>query len=220
VQLITDAGGEATAVVTDVADEESIKAMVYAAVDRYGTLQLLHNNAADVKIIERDVELIDTDAAVWDRTMVVNVRGPMLGCKYAIPHMINAGGGSIVMTSSASGHRGELNHAAYGASKSALDSLTRYVATQYGKRHIRCNAVAPGAVKTPAFNDLTTPDIRSLWERNHVTPGLGGPEEIAEAVAFLLSDSASFITGQRLNVDGGLTMHYGLYAELVEHQRS
>ena len=114
-------------------------------------LHLLHNNAADVVIIQRDSDVVNMDVEVWDRTMAVNLRGPMLGCKHAIPHMIEAGGGAIVTTSSTSGQFGDLSRAAYGVSKAGIDSLTRYVATLYGKQDIRANAVAPGVVKTPSL---------------------------------------------------------------------
>jgi NAD(P)-dependent dehydrogenase (short-subunit alcohol dehydrogenase family) len=214
-QMITDAGGEAIAVEADVTDEAAVQAMVATAVDRYGSLQLLHNNAANVGILSRDVELVDTDLDVWEKTLQVNLLGPVLGCKYAIPHMLDAGGGAIVMTSSVSGQRGELSHAAYGTSKAALEGLTLYVATQYGKRNIRCNAVAPGATKTETFNSSATAELKSMCERNLVTPDLADPSQIADAVAFLLSDHSTFVTGQCLNVDGGYNMHYPIYAELI-----
>ena len=131
--------------------------MVDAAVVDFGALHLLHNNAADVTIIQRDSDIVHMDVEVWDRTMAVNLRGPMLGCKYAIPHMIDAGGGAIVTTSSTSGQFGDLSRAAYGVSKSGIDSLTRYVATLYGKQSIRANAVAPGVVKTPVADGQRRP---------------------------------------------------------------
>jgi len=215
VALIEQAGGTALAVEADIASEESIAAMVAATVDRFGALHLLHNNAADVVIIQRDSDVVNMDVEVWDRTMAVNLRGPMLGCKHAIPHMIEAGGGAIVTTSSTSGQFGDLSRAAYGVSKAGIDSLTRYVATLYGKQNIRANAVAPGVVKTPSLTANVTPEELALFERNHVTPGIGEPQHIAGVVAFLLSDAAAYITGQVVNVDGGLTMHTPLYANFV-----
>jgi NAD(P)-dependent dehydrogenase (short-subunit alcohol dehydrogenase family) len=152
VETIAADGGTAIPAYVDIAEEDSIAAMVDTAVARFGSLQLLHNNAADVTIIQRDLDVISMDVEVWDRTMAVNLRGPMLGCKYAIPHMIAAGGGSIVTTSSTSGQFGDLSRVAYGVSKSGIDSLTRYVATLHGKQGIRANAVAPGVVRTPALD--------------------------------------------------------------------
>jgi NAD(P)-dependent dehydrogenase (short-subunit alcohol dehydrogenase family) len=215
VELIEKEGGQALAQQADVSDEASVAAMVAAAVEHFGSLQLLHNNAADVVIIQRDLDVITMDVEVWDRTLAVNLRGPMLGCKYALPHMIAAGGGAIVTTSSAAGHMGDLSRVAYGVSKAGIDSLVRYVATLYGKQGIRCNAVAPGVVKTPALAANVPAQEMALYERNHVTPGMGEPADIAGVVAFLLSDAAGFITGQVVNVDGGLTMHTPLYAELI-----
>jgi NAD(P)-dependent dehydrogenase (short-subunit alcohol dehydrogenase family) len=213
--LIGEAGGQAHAQQADIAEEASIEAMCAAAVEVFGGLHLLHNSAADGTIIQRDLDVLSMDTEVWDRTMQVNLRGPMLGCKHAIPHMIEAGGGAIVTTSSTSGQFGDLSRVAYGVSKSGIDSLTRYVATLYGKQGIRCNAVAPGVVKTPALTANVPQDQIELFEKNHVTPAMGEPVNIAEVVAFLLSDAAAYITGQVVNVDGGLTMHTPLYANFV-----
>lgn len=215
VGIIRSAGGEAAAQEADVSDEASVEAMVAAAVERWGGVQLLHNNAADVVIIQRDLDVVGMDVEVWDRTMQVNLRGPMLGCKYAIPHMIDAGGGAIVTTSSTSGQFGDLSRVAYGVSKAGIDSLTRYVATLYGKQGIRCNAVAPGVVKTPALAANVPADQIALFERNHLTPDMGQPDDIADVVAFLLSDAAAYITGQVVNVDGGLVCHTPLYSNFV-----
>jgi NAD(P)-dependent dehydrogenase (short-subunit alcohol dehydrogenase family) len=216
VALIEKDDGAAIAQRTDVTDESSVAGMVAAAVDRFGALHLLHNNAADVVIIQRDLDVVTMDVDVWDRTMAANLRGPMLGCKHAIPHMIEAGGGAIVTTSSMSGQFGDLSRVAYGVSKAGIDSLTRYVATLYGKQGIRCNAVAPGVVKTPALTANVPADQVELFRRNHLTPEIGEPQHIAEVVAFLLSDAAAFITGQVVNVDGGLAIHTPLYANFVQ----
>lgn len=216
VGLIEDAGGSALAHVTDIADESSIASAVATAVERYGSLQLLHANAADVQIILRDTDVANEEAEVWDRTMAVNLRGSMLCCKHVVPHMLAAGGGSIVITSSAAGQYGDLSRTAYGVSKAGIDRLMAYVAAQYGKQGIRCNAVAPGLVQTPAMVANASPEEIELYTRNHLTPFIGEPEDLAAAVAFLLSDEARFITGQRLNVDGGFTSHSPLYSNLVE----
>jgi len=208
-------GGRARAWRADVSDPDSVAAMIAAAVEAFGGLDILHNNAAasDPAVIGLDGELVELDLAVWERTLAVNLRGPMLGCKYAIPHMLARGGGAIVNTSSASGLTGDLARVAYGVSKAGLDSLTRYVATQYGKRGIRCNSIAPGVISTPALENNITPEQLAIYERNHLTPRLGRPEDIASAVVFLASDAAAFITGQTLSVDGGLLAHHPTYSE-------
>lgn len=216
VQLITEAGGTAVAQRTDVRNEDELSAMVDKAVDTYGALHLLHSNAAHVELVEEETTVENTEAALWDLTFEVNARSVLLGAKYALPHMVEAGGGAIVNTSSATAGFGEPHtRTAYAASKGAINQLTRTIATQYGKQGIRANAVAPGAVRTPNFNDGVSEEVLEVWRRNHLTPELGKPENVADTVAFLLSDLAAFITGQVLYVDGGLTVHTPLYSEML-----
>ena len=214
---ITDGGGRAVAQLTDVGDESSIAAMVEAAVKSFGGVDVLHNNAAatEPQLLSGDLELTAIDVAIWDRTLAINLRGPMLGCKHAIPRMLERGGGAIVNTSSAAALAGDLVRTAYGASKAGLDALTRYVATQYGKRGIRCNSIAPGVIATPALAANVPPQQIAAYERSHLTPRLGRPEDIAKAVVFLASDDAAFITGQVISVDGGLLAHHPSYSDFL-----
>ena len=209
-------GGEAIGVETDVGDENSIAAMVDAAVSRFGRLDILHNNAADSDpaLMGRDLTVTEMDVTVWDRTMRVNLRGPMLGCKHAIPHMVAGGGGAIVNTSSASGLTGDASRSAYAASKAGLRSLTESVAAQYGKQGVRSNAIAPGVISTPALAANVPADQIEVYAENTLTTRLGRPEDIAAAVVFLASDAAAFITGQVISVDGGLLAHHPTMAEL------
>ncbi len=213
---IETAGGRALGQATDVASEASVVAMVAAAVDTFGGLDVLHNNAAasDPAVMGGDGEVTALSLETWERTLAVNLRGPMLGCKHAIPRMLERGGGVIVNTSSASGLTGDLVRTAYGVSKAGLDGLTRYVATQYGKRGIRCNAIAPGVIATPALAANVPPELIAVYERSHLTPRLGTPEDIAVMVVFLASDEAAFVTGQVLSVDGGLLAHHPAVAEM------
>jgi NAD(P)-dependent dehydrogenase (short-subunit alcohol dehydrogenase family) len=213
---IEAAGGRAVGQATDVSSEPSVAAMVAAAIDRFGGLDVLHNNAAasDPAVMGGDGELAALSLETWERTLAVNLRGPMLGCKHAIPRMLERGGGVIVNTSSASGLTGDLVRTAYGVSKAGLDALTRYVATQYGKRGIRCNSIAPGVIATPALAANVPPELIAVYERSHLTPRLGRPEDIAEVVVFLATDAAAFITGQVLSVDGGLLAHHPAVAEM------
>lgn len=203
-------GGHAHPQKVDLADETSIAAMVEAAVRVFGGLDILHNNAADSDpaLMAADGPIVELTAEVWDRNMRINLRGPMLGCKYAIPHMIRRGGGSIINTSSASGLTGDVIRAAYAASKAGLGSLTQNVAVQYGKQGIRCNAVAPGVIATPALAANVPPAAVEVYVENTLTPRLGRPEDIAAVVVFLASDAAAFITGQVLSVDGGILAHH------------
>ncbi|MBJ22636.1 MAG: SDR family oxidoreductase [bacterium] len=200
----------------DVGDEKSIEEMVEAAVSIFGGLDILHNNAADSDpaLQSRDLGVGELETEVWDRTQRINLRGPMLGCKHAIPRMLERGGGAIINTSSASGLTGDSARTAYAASKAGLQSLTLSVATQYGKQGIRCNAIAPGVILTPALEANVSAEQVAVYLSNTLTPRLGVPEDIAAAVVFLASDAASFITGQILSVDGGLLAHHPTVSEI------
>ena len=214
---IAAAGGKAIGQPADVSDEASVVAMIAAAAKHFGGLDILHNTpaASDPALMSRDGDIAELDVAVFDRTIAVNLRGPLLGCKHAIPRLLARGGGAIVNTSSAAALVGDPIRTAYGASKAGLDSLTRYVATQYGKRGIRCNSIAPGVIATPALAANVPPEMIAIYERSHLTPRLGKPEDIAAAVVFLASDDAAFITGQTLSVDGGLLAHHPAFGEFL-----
>lgn len=202
-------GAQALAVTVDVADEEQVAAMVAAAGEAFGRLDVLHNNAAALgtDVFGRDGDLVALDVEVWDRTMAVNARGVMLGCKHAVPLMRAGGGGAVVSTASLSGFVGDDGRAAYGASKAAVVALTRYVATMYGADGIRCNAVAPALILTPlALERMSATDLaQKACER--VLPEAARPEDIAAVVAFLASDDAGCITGQTLVADAGTLAH-------------
>jgi NAD(P)-dependent dehydrogenase (short-subunit alcohol dehydrogenase family) len=219
---IADAGGEAIGVIADVAEEGDVEAAVVAAVETYGGLDIVHNNAAASapEIMGRDLDIVNMDVEIWDRVMGVNLRGVMLGCKHAIPRLIERGGGSIVNTSSAAGLTGDLSRPAYGASKAGVNSLTQNVATLYGKRGIRCNAIAPGVIETPSVIANLTPELVATYAQSTLTPRLGRPEDIANAVVFLASDESAFITGQVLSVDGGMLSHHPTYAAFSENSGS
>jgi NAD(P)-dependent dehydrogenase (short-subunit alcohol dehydrogenase family) len=156
---IVAAGGRAIGVAADVSVEADVIAMVAAAVDAFGGLDVLHNNAAltDPDLFAPDQRITEMPVDTWDLTMAVNVRGPMLGCKHAIPRMIERGGGSIINMSSTSSRLGDHTRTAYGVSKAAVNTLTNYVATQYGLDGIRCNTIAPGPILTPALRAHAAP---------------------------------------------------------------
>ena len=200
----------------DVADEASVVQMIASAVERFGRLDVLHNNAAALgpDVLGRDRGIVDLDVEVWDRTMAVNARGVLLGCKHAIPRMLaNPGhpGGAIVNTSSGAAWSAATTAASYGASKAAVGALTAYVATMYGKQGIRCNAVAPGLVLTDAAQARLSDDQLRRFRDAHLTPDVAGPDDIARAVAFLASDDAVYLTGHTVAVDGGMFVHSPLY---------
>lgn len=218
---MTEQGLRAEGVGADIGDQRSIEAMVEAAVSTFGGLDILHNNAADSdpELLGADLDVASLDAEVWDRTQRVNLRGAMLCCRFALPHLLERGRGSIINTSSASGLTGDDSRAAYAASKAGLQSLTQSVATQYGKQGIRCNAIAPGVIETPALAANVPHELLEVYRNNTLTPRLGRPEDIAAAVVFLASDAASFITGQIISVDGGLLAHHPAIAEIRQLNR-
>ncbi|MGZ8764137.1 MAG: SDR family NAD(P)-dependent oxidoreductase [Acidimicrobiia bacterium] len=212
---ITGAGGTARSQIVDVADADAVASMVADTVAAYGGLDVLHNNAAALDQNRVDQDVVTMDLATWDRVIAVNLTGPMLGCRFAIPAMLARGGGAIVNTASAAAFYGSDSLAAYGTSKAGVVSLTRNVATAYGVRGIRCNAVAPGIVVAEATQEaLGGPmgDRLRRYSTSHLTGRLGYPEEVASAVAYLASDAAAFITGEVLRVDGGFTAHSPTYA--------
>ena len=213
---IAEAGGEAFAHATDVADEAAFRSLIEATCERFGRLDVLHNNAAALGNASagEDDGIESLEVEMWDRTMAINARSVMLGCKHAIPKMLETGGGSIVNTSSGAAILGGLNGTAYAVSKAAVNALTQYVATQYGKQGIRCNAILPGLIMTPAVDVGLSPPVIDMILDHHMTPEAGRPEDIAAMVAFLASDEARYVTGQLIRVDGGITSHAPTYADL------
>jgi NAD(P)-dependent dehydrogenase (short-subunit alcohol dehydrogenase family) len=206
---VTRAGGSALPVFLDLSSEDSIMAMVRSALQSFGKIDVLHNNAADLspELSNRDRDIEAMEADVWDRTFAVNLRGTMLCCKHVLPHMVANGGGSIVNTASNLGMQGNVGQAAYAASKAAIIQLTRSIAASHGRRGIRCNAVSPGLVMTPAARDNLPAQLHKIVAGETLTPFLGIPEDIANAVAFLASDDARYVTGHNLVVDGGTVSH-------------
>jgi len=207
VELIIESDGEARFVRTDVSRPEDVETAIDVAVDGYGKLDVLHNNVG----VAMGASVVDTTEELWSRVLDVNLGGVYRGCKYAIPHMIRNGGGSIVNSSSVQALRGLKGWAAYAASKGGIISLTQQVALEYAPHGIRVNCIAPGTILTPmnsqVFEEAEDPEaLKETWNRMHPVGRFGQPEEVAEAVLFLAADSSSFITGQTLVVDGGITV--------------
>jgi NAD(P)-dependent dehydrogenase (short-subunit alcohol dehydrogenase family) len=210
-------GGDALACEADVTDEAQVGRMVQAALDEFGRLDILHNNAADLSVLfdPGDPEITEMSVSTWEILMRNLLLAYMLGCKHAIPAMVRTGGGSIICTSSVSGMVGEPNLTIYAVAKAGINQLVRSVSTQWGKQGIRCNAVAPGLILSPPSLSLGE-ELIGEYTRQSDTPYVGQPLDTAKVVAFLASDAARFITGQVIPVDGGMIQH----SPLVAYQRA
>lgn len=202
---ITEAGGEAVTFIADVSDETRVAAMVQCAVDSFGQLDIACNSAA----VSRGSGPIHTfEKSVFDQTLDLCLTNTFLCMKYEIEAMLASGGGSIVNISSNASLKGQPYNTAYAAAKSGVNLLTKSAASEYGHKGIRINAVSPGVIRTPGVEKYfeEQPKIAEGLKQAAVMRRLGEPSEIAEAVTFLASDRASFITGQLLSVDGGASV--------------
>jgi NAD(P)-dependent dehydrogenase (short-subunit alcohol dehydrogenase family) len=203
VTSIRQAGGEALAIGADVSREADCRGMVERALAAYGRLHVAFNNAG---IGASGFAVADEEEVTWSRLIDVNLKGIFLAMKYEIPAMVSAGGGAIVNTASVAGLVGERGIGAYSASKHGVVGLTRSAALDYIGQGVRINAVCPGATRTRILaNWFQDPKVESFILSRHPIGRIAEPEEIARAVLFLASDDASFIVGQALAVDGGLT---------------
>jgi meso-butanediol dehydrogenase / (S,S)-butanediol dehydrogenase / diacetyl reductase len=190
----------------DVSRDDDAKRVVHQTVDAFGRLDVLVNNAG----YGFAGTVVDTDEQAWDDLMAVNVRGVYLCSRHAIPAMAKNGGGAIVNTASVVAAVGIRNRAAYCASKGAVAALTRAIAIDHVAEGIRCNAVAPGTIDTPYFDEIlrkspVAADSRKALEARQLLGRLGTPEEIAAGILFLASDESRFATGTILTIDGGMT---------------
>lgn len=209
-------GAEVKHTHVDLGEEVSIKAMFHTALEAYGRLDVINNNAALLtpEMAQRDLDIEHMATEDWDLTFRINTRGTMIACREALKIMSSQGSGSIINTASNLALQGNVIQAAYSASKAAVIQLTRSIATSHGKRGIRCNAVLPGLTGTPAALNNLPDELRETVEEETLTPYLGAPEDIAYLVAFLASDKARYITGQALAADGGTSTHIPGFARL------
>ena len=200
---INEVGGDAVFVKLDVTSQDEWENAVNTAIERFGKLDILVNNAGI--IVQSTIE--DMTVELWDKVMDVNAKGVFLGTKTAIPHMEEAGGGSIVNISSISGIVGQDNvNAGYNASKGAVRIFTKAAAVQYAKENIRVNSIHPGPIATPMTAEgRADPERVALTAERTPLGRYGEPEEVANAVLFLASDEASYVTGSEIVVDGGYT---------------
>ncbi len=214
-------GGDAVAThTTDVSDIAQVEAMTEATVERFGRLDIVFNNAG----IGVYGQTPDLDPEAWHRTIDVDLHSIFYGCRAAIPHLRNAGGGSIVNTASISGLFGDYGLAAYNAAKGAVVNYTKTLAIDHARENIRVNAVCPGAIETALTAPMRASDSLMREYGKLIPMGrMGRPEEIADLVAFLASGEATYITGAAIVIDGGLTAATGqpnFTRSLEEHRRS
>ncbi|HMA33637.1 MAG TPA: glucose 1-dehydrogenase [Chloroflexia bacterium] len=208
VDAIGQAGGQAIYVHADVSRAAEVQAMIAAAEQTYGRLDVIFNNAGIFPAADGSV--VDTDEETWDLVMRVNLKGVFLGCKYAIPALLRAGGGSIINVASFVALLGAATpQIAYTASKGGVLSMTREIAVEFARRGIRANALCPGPVDTPLLAELLSDPVRRQRRMVHIPPGrLAQAREIANAALFLASDESSYVNGATFTVDGGITAAY------------
>lgn len=208
VSLIREAGGEASFFEADVSKAVDARAMIEFAESTYGRLNVLFNNAGIFH--PRDGSVLETEEEIWDLVMDVNLKGVFLGCKYGIPALLRAGGGSIINTASFVALMGAaVSQIAYTASKGGVLSLTREIAVEFARQNIRANALCPGPVETPLLAELLADPARRQRRLVHIPMGrFARAREMAQAALFLASDESSYINGATFVVDGGITAAY------------
>ena len=202
VQLVKNAGGEASFIKVDVSNAAGVEAMISKVVETYGRIDCAHNNAG----IEGQVAPTDEySEEMFSRVIAINLTGVWLCMKYEIPHMLKQGSGAIVNTASGAGLVGVAGMSAYVASKHGVVGLTKTAALEYAKSGIRVNAVCPGIIQTPMIERIANeqPQLGEAFVAAEPIGRTGRPEEIAESVVWLCSDAASFVTGHAMSVDGG-----------------
>ena len=209
VASVKAAGGQATFIRADVSKEDDARGMVQHAIATFGRVDALYNNAGIMP--EADHSVIDTDVDTWDKVMAVNVRGVFLGCKYAIPQMLDQGSGSIINIASFVAILGcSVPQDAYTASKGAVLALTRSLAVQFAGRGVRTNAISPGPIETPLLMDWLLKDEAAKALRLNRNPSgrFGKPEEIVSVGVYLASDESRWTNGANFVIDGGITVNY------------
>ena len=202
VGLIRENGGDAVYLRTDVSQAVEVEAMVQAAAEAYGRLDYAFNNAGVVQTVNTGI--VDSREEDWDLSLNVNLKGVWLCMKYEIPLMLKNGGGAIVNSSSILGVVAKDSSTAYTASKHGVVGLTKTAALQYAEKNVRVNGVGPGYTRTAMIGErLSDPEWEATFTALHPLGRLGTPEDVAEAVVWLCSDKASFVTGHILMIDGG-----------------
>ena len=207
-QAIRDTGGTAIFVKANVAVEEEVRHMVNVAVEEFGRVDVLYNNAGIMPV--EDSSVIETSEATWDRVMDINLKSAFFCAKYTVPHMIQQGKGSIINVASFVAFMGcTVPQDAYTASKGGMLSLTKSFAVQYGKHGIRCSAICPGPIETPLLRNLWTSEEARNLRLNRIPLGrFGESKDIVYMALYLASDESAWTTGAWLVVDGGISSYY------------
>lgn len=205
VEQIRSAGGEATYHFLDLTDFATIEKLIDDTAESYGKIDILVNNAANVGLPDGRVDELTLE--MWDAIFNSDLRGAFYAIKCVLPHMQKNGGGSIVNIGSMASCGGDLGATAYSCAKAGVDMLTSSVALQYGKENIRCNCVRPGLIVTPQNEAVVSEQLRQIFLSNIEVNRYGCPEDIGHACVFFGSDESAFVTGQIINVDGGMNSH-------------
>lgn len=203
---LSNSGADVRPVYFSATELKSCKELITFTMKEYGQIDVLVNNVGGTNP-RRDTNIETLDMDYFDETFHLNLSCTMYLSQLVIPIMSAQGGGNIVNVASISGITADSNGTLYGASKAGVINLTKYIATHTGKKNIRCNAVAPGLILTPAALNNLNEEVRKIFLGQCATPYLGEPQDVAATIAFLASEDARYITGQTIVVDGGLTIH-------------
>jgi len=208
VSMVEKEGGSIVGIATDVTNAESVREAIQAGVKAFGKLDVLYNNAGVFP--DDDTSVVETDESVYQHVIDVNLKGVYLCCKYGIPELVKAGGGSVINIASFVALMGcTVPQDAYTASKGAVLSLTRSLAVQYGPHGVRANAICPGPILTPLLESLFPSEEERLKRLNRIPLGrFGRAEDIVYAGLYLASDESSWTTGTTFVIDGGITVNY------------
>jgi NAD(P)-dependent dehydrogenase (short-subunit alcohol dehydrogenase family) len=207
VDRIRDEGGVAEPFVADVSDESEVEELVAFTVRTFGSVGVLQNYASNRGVVPEDRPVADSDPSVWARQLGVDLMGCVLTAKHAVPHMLRAGGGSIVNASSLVAWLSLEARPAYATAKAGVIGLSRSIAVEYGRQGVRCNVVAPGPIISPGTEAMYSAAQTEVLVEHVAAPRLGRPDDVALAALFLASPEAAFINGQVLVVDGGMSAY-------------
>lgn len=205
VDRIIAEGGEAWFHTMDVTKPESIEALMKDTCEKFGKIDILVNNAANVGLPDGTVEQVSLE--MWDAIFASDIRGTFYAIKCVLPYMQQNGAGSIINIGSMASCGGDLGATAYSAAKAGVDMLTQSVALQYGKQNIRCNCVRPGLIVTPENDAYVAQMVKDIFTDNIMVNRYGCPEDIGHLCVYLGSDESNFVTGQVMTVDGGMNSH-------------